>query len=151
MNHAYNLYNDYGEPQKDNVSVPQINTYQQIKNFSSNSEHEGLYQDYSLEQRAKFDNLWEKQLIQMSYSFWYLLILFLLLPVCKSGLVNFFGLGQNIKQNIQLNQIKSNLNKDKIEFQNKLNEYHSSAGLKRTLKEEIKVLEQNEILIKIAK
>lgn len=83
--------------------------------------------------------------------FWASLIILALLPVFKSGLVTLISLSQNFSKNIELNKIQNKLKKDTVDIKSKLNNYHSHSGMKRTIKEEIKVIEKNEILIKIVK
>ena len=83
--------------------------------------------------------------------FWAAVLIIALLPVCKSGFMTLISLSQNISKNIELNKIETKLNKDTLSIKSKLNSYHSHSGMKRTIKEEIKVIEENEILIKIVK
>ncbi|MDA0771462.1 MAG: hypothetical protein O3C63_00810 [Cyanobacteria bacterium] len=81
--------------------------------------------------------------------FWFILAILLLLPFSKSFFVNFFDLSQNIKKNIELRVKRKELIQDNQNLNNKIKEFHSFLGMKRTIKEEIKVIEENEILLKI--
>jgi len=83
--------------------------------------------------------------------FWAAVIIIALLPVCKSGFITLISLSQNISKNMTLKKIETKLNKDTHSIKSKLTSYHSQSGMKRTIKEEIKVIEENEILIKIVK
>jgi hypothetical protein len=77
---------------------------------------------------------------------------FLLACVCLAPLLhNLINLTQNIGSTVSLNKERSRLTKDNQELVGKMQEYHSYSGMKRTIKEEIKVIERNEILIKIVK
>lgn len=89
------------------------------------------------------------QNINLSQYFWYWLVVIAMLPVCKSCFSNLYHLSTNIATNIQLSSKLGKLNTEKDEVNSKINRYHSYSGMKRTIKEEIKVLESNEILIKI--
>lgn len=83
--------------------------------------------------------------------FWVVLLALALIPVLKSGFMTFFSLSQNLGKNFELRKIQNKLNTDKKDIENKFKNYHSHSGMKRTIKEEIKVIEENEILIKIVK
>lgn len=83
--------------------------------------------------------------------FWFILALCLFLPLTKSFIVNVFDLSQNIKKNIELRAKKAALIQDNQKLNDKIKEFRSFLGMKRTIKEEIKVIEENEILIKIIK
>lgn len=81
--------------------------------------------------------------------FWSLVILLCLLPLINSTFHNLISLTQNIAVNIRLQQEKKFLEKDKKHFANKLEECDSQSGIKRAIKEEISLVENNEILVKI--
>ncbi len=83
--------------------------------------------------------------------FWFLLACLTLLPLINSALCNIINLTQNVSSNLELFKERQMLRNDNQELINKLQEYHSYSGMKRTIKEEIKVIEKNEILIKITK
>jgi len=83
--------------------------------------------------------------------FWAVLIILALLPVFKSGFVALISLSQNFSKNLELHKIQTRLQGDTLDIKSKLTSYHSHSGMKRTIKEEIKVIEKNEILIKIVK
>jgi hypothetical protein len=83
--------------------------------------------------------------------FWSSLILLTLIPILWSGVVCFVSLNHNIIKNVELKKIKLKLLKDHQDINEKMRNYHSHSGMKRTIKEEIKALEQNEILIRIVK
>ncbi|MDD9899056.1 MAG: hypothetical protein OXU45_08685 [Candidatus Melainabacteria bacterium] len=81
--------------------------------------------------------------------FWFLLAAIVIVPLAKSCVVNIFDLSQNIGKNIELQAKRKQLLTDQEELKAKMREFHSFLGMKRTIKEEIKVIEANEILIKI--
>lgn len=81
--------------------------------------------------------------------FWFILALCLFLPFTKSLIINIFDLSQNIKKNIELRAKRAALIQDNAKLENQILEFRSFLGMKRTIKEEIKVIEENEILIKI--
>lgn len=83
--------------------------------------------------------------------FWFLLACICLAPLLNSTIHNLVNLTQNIGSTVSLNKERSRLTKDNQELVSKMQEYHSYSGMKRTIKEEIKVIEKNEILIKIVK
>ncbi len=83
--------------------------------------------------------------------FWFLLACLTLIPLVNSTIHNLVNLTQNIGSTVDLSKERTKLTKDNQELVNKLQEYHSYSGMKRTIKEEIKVIEKNEILIKIVK
>ncbi|MBT6843043.1 MAG: hypothetical protein HOA17_04495 [Candidatus Melainabacteria bacterium] len=83
--------------------------------------------------------------------FWFILAILLLLPFSKSFVVNLMDLSHNIKKNIELRSKRQELLQDNQKLNNKIKEFHSFLGMKRTIKEEIKVIEANEILIKITR
>lgn len=86
---------------------------------------------------------------QSKTQFWFILALALLLPLANSFVFGVFDLSQNIKKNIELRGKRKELLQDNKELLEKLKEFHSFLGMKRTIKEEIKVIEENEILLKI--
>lgn len=81
--------------------------------------------------------------------FWFLLAALVILPLAKSFVVNIFDLSQNIGKNIELQAKRKQLLAEDKELRGKMSEFHSFLGMKRTIKEEIKAIEANEILIKI--
>ncbi len=98
-----------------------------------------------------------KMQIQMQESinfkpyFWFLLACITLVPLLNSTIHNLVNLTQNIGSAVDLSKERAKLTKDNQELVGKMQEYHSYSGMKRTIKEEIKVIEKNEILIKIVK
>ena len=83
--------------------------------------------------------------------FWFLVACICLAPLLNSTIHNLVNLTQNIGSTVSLGKERAKLTKDNQDLVNKLQEYHSYSGMKRTIKEEIKVIEKNEILIKIVK
>jgi hypothetical protein len=82
-------------------------------------------------------------------SFWHTIVLIALVPLINSCFINLFALSTNINKNFKLSLKENQLKKDRSEIKGKLEEYHSHSGMKRTIKQEIKVIEKNEILIKL--
>ena len=83
--------------------------------------------------------------------FWFLLASLTLIPLINSTIHNLVNLTQNIGSTMDLSKERTKLTKDNADLVAKMQEYHSYSGMKRTIKEEIKVIEKNEILIKIVK
>jgi hypothetical protein len=82
-------------------------------------------------------------------SFWHTIVLIALIPLINSCFINLFALSTNINKNFKLSLKENQLQKDRSEIKGKIEEYHSHSGMKRTIKQEIKVIEKNEILIKL--
>jgi len=82
-------------------------------------------------------------------SFWHTIVMIALIPLINSCFINLFALSMNINKNFKLGLKENQLQKDRSEIKGKINEYHSHSGMKRTIKQEIKVIEKNEILIKL--
>lgn len=91
----------------------------------------------------------ENSHIVLQNKFWHILIVLMILPVFKSTVYNGTALCQGVFRNITLRKQKRYLENDKKLLQSKLKEYNSKSGLKRTIKEEINLVEKNEIVIKI--
>lgn len=83
--------------------------------------------------------------------FWFVLASLIFAPLVKSTAINVIGITSNIKNHFDLSQNRGKLVQEKEDLAAKLSEYHSYSGMKRTIKEEIKVIEKNEILIKLTK
>lgn len=94
-------------------------------------------------------NQYNKKVVLPQVKFWAVIIALMVLPTIKSTIYNASHLASNIMTNAKLKREKANLAQDKIALQNKLKEYKSRKGLKRAIREEIKLVEKNEILIKI--
>lgn len=82
-------------------------------------------------------------------SFWHFVVLVALIPLINSCIVNVISLSTNINKNFRLSFEQGQLVKDRSDIKGKIHEYHSKSGMKRTIKQEIKVIEKNEILIKL--
>lgn len=144
----------------DNIDIPTVAKTRDIIKVSTNKdfyEHKEELEEKAHSQEQKAGVLFNKapNFFETSYHtqkiFWTALIILALLPIFKSGFVTLISLSQNFSKNIELNKIQNKLKKDTIDIKSKLTSYHSQSGMKRTIKEEIKVIEQNEILIKIVK
>ena len=82
-------------------------------------------------------------------SFWHTIVMIALIPLINSCFINLFALSTNINKNFKLCLKENQLQKDRSDIKGKIDEYHSQSGMKRTIKQEIKVIEKNEILIKL--
>lgn len=87
--------------------------------------------------------------ISAQQKFWTVLLLLAVLPTLKSTIYNTSNLVSNVLCNARLRQERHFLEKDKALLLSKIREYTSYSGLKRAIKEEINLVEKNEILIKI--
>jgi hypothetical protein len=86
---------------------------------------------------------------RLQAKFWRLLIMLAILPLLNSCIYNLIAITKNIVTNINLRQEKKKILEDKKNLNNKFKQSLSQSGLIRTIKEEIKAFESNEILIKI--
>jgi hypothetical protein len=144
-----------------NLELPGISTVDYPKSRQRGSIDLNIYEEVkpnsSYNQDKKEELLYNKapNIFEVNYHiqklFWSSLILLTLIPILWSGLACFVSLNQNILKNIELKKIKQKLVKDHQDINEKIRNYRSYSGMKRTIKEEIKALEENEILIKIVK
>lgn len=78
-----------------------------------------------------------------------ILIVLLLGPLLKSSFFNIYKLTKNSSLNLKLNGIHKRFYEQKAILEAKLKNYQSYHGMKQTIKEEIKAIENNEILVRI--
>jgi hypothetical protein len=83
--------------------------------------------------------------------FWVCILMIALLPMGKSAIFNGFILARNFTNTINLGLQEHRLLRDTNELSNKISEAQSQSGLVRSIKEEIKAIGKNEILIRIVK
>ena len=125
-----------------------INTSWNCNTAETNNTAQEIIQEFS-QTKTKFN--FQAQEICLKSKFWYIVFILLFIPIVKSGIINFSSLVTNFGQHGKLKSIKTGLENDKKNIQAKIRNYHSHSGMKRTIKEEIKVIEKNEILIRLAK
>ncbi len=90
-----------------------------------------------------------KRSMQFRAKFWSLIFMVLALPLINSAFYNAYALSKNIAQQLILSEQLSGLLEDKQDLQNKLKEYSSDSGIERAIKQEMNLVESNEIVIKI--
>ena len=96
-----------------------------------------------------YGDKWDFDTGFLKNSFWHIVVLVALITLINSCFINLFALSTNINKNFKLIIKENQLKKDRSEIKGKIEEYHSHSGMKRTIKQEIKVIEKNEILIKL--
>jgi hypothetical protein len=101
------------------------------------------------EKEKFYGDKWDFDTSFLKNSFWHFVVLVALIPLIKSCVFNVIDLSSNINKNFRLSHQQGQLVKDKTDITGKIHEYHSKSGMKRTIKQEIKVIEKNEILIKL--
>lgn len=97
----------------------------------------------------KFSKLYPQNAIEINQIFWKVFLWVALIPLINSACINVYGLAKNIFHHVELKSEFKKLTGEKSEVLGKMKEYHSVSGMKRTIKEEIKAIEENEILVKI--
>jgi hypothetical protein len=70
------------------------------------------------------------------------------ITLCKSCLINCFKLSKNIAHNFQLKNYRKDLKTAKSKIKEKIKINNSFAGMKKIIREEIKALDANEILVR---
>jgi len=154
----YSFYGTKNQQYKNKTNINQKPTYNyQVEGISKvyNPIQEYGYYAQPIAQNQEEENEMSWELMhelatnRLKKGFWYLIALLIFLPLLKSGIFNSMQLIKNIGEFTQLTTVKSKLIQDKQNINGKLKDFASSAGKKRTIKEEIKVIEENEILIKI--
>lgn len=110
-----------------------------------------IYPDTShdFEKQAFKKEYFGAALLEVDQVFWKIFLWIALLPLLNSAITNVYFLSKNIFHNVELRSEYKKLNLDRDELLGKMKEYHSVSGMKRTIKEEIKALEENEVLVKI--
>jgi hypothetical protein len=81
--------------------------------------------------------------------FWFSLILLLSIPLANSVFYNFLFLGKNLDTSFKLKSQKIQLEERIKDLESKLKELNSISGLRRIIKEEVGLIDPNEIVIKI--
>ncbi len=83
--------------------------------------------------------------------FWVFILMVAALPMIKSAVFNGLVLTRNMTSSVRLTLQEHKLLQDTNELESKITEAQSEAGLVRSIKEEIKAIGKNEILIRIIK
>ena len=78
-----------------------------------------------------------------------ILVVLLSLPLVNSFFYNTITLVKNISENVYLNQKKQDLICKKDDLSRRIKTFDSNVNVKRTIKERIKLIEANEILLKL--
>ncbi len=87
--------------------------------------------------------------VQLKQRFWTIVIALVFFPTINTAIYNSSHLIKNVMANSKLKSEKALLENEKQVLESKIREYKSSSGLKRAIKEEINLVEKNEILVKI--
>ena len=90
-----------------------------------------------------------KRSMQFRTKFWTTISLVAVLPLLNSALVNAYCLSKNIAQQVVLSHQLDSVLAEKKDLENKLGEFNSDSGLKRAIKQEMNLVESNEIVVKI--
>ncbi len=90
-----------------------------------------------------------KRSIQFRAKFWSVIFAVFAVPLLNSALVNAYGLSKNIAQNVILSRQLSSVLSEKNDLETKLSEFSSDSGIKRAIKQEMNLVESNEIVVKI--
>lgn len=78
-----------------------------------------------------------------------ILVVLFTLPLVNSFFVNTITLVKNISEYVYLRQKKQDLICKKQELSERIKTFNSSASIKRTIKERLKLIEANEILLRL--
>lgn len=78
-----------------------------------------------------------------------ILVVLLTLPLVNSFFVNTIGLVKNVGEFVYLKQKKQDLISKKQDLSERIKTFRSNTSIKRTIKERIKLIEANEILLKL--
>ncbi len=90
-----------------------------------------------------------KRGVQFRTKFWTVLSMVALLPLFNSALYNAYALSKNIAQQVVLGNKLKAVVAEKQDLETKLKEFSSDSGLKRAIKQEMNLVESNEIVVKI--
>jgi|GEM_PF-5185892 len=90
-----------------------------------------------------------KRGLQVRTKFWTIVAMVAILPALNSALYNAYALSKNIAQQVVLNSQLKTVLAEKQDLENKLHEFSSDSGLKRAIKQEMNLVESNEIVVKI--
>ncbi len=90
-----------------------------------------------------------KRSIQFRAKFWTAIFAVFAVPLLNSALVNAYGLSKNIAQNVILSRQLGSVLSEKKDLETKLSEFSSDSGIKRAIKQEMNLVESNEIVVKI--
>lgn len=102
-------------------------------------------------QRIYFDEGLEdkRQPLEFKKLFWLSLMVLLILPILNSSIYNLIFFAQNLSLNFRLQSQKTQLEKELEDFQERLKEINSLSGLRRTIIEEVGLVDSHEIVLKI--
>lgn len=90
-----------------------------------------------------------KRSIQFRAKFWSVIFAVFALPLLNSALINAYALSKNIAQHVILTRQLSSVLSEKQDLETKLSEFSSDSGIKRAIKQEMNLVESNEIVVKI--
>ncbi|NQY81310.1 MAG: hypothetical protein HRT47_13460 [Candidatus Caenarcaniphilales bacterium] len=78
-----------------------------------------------------------------------ILLLLLIIPTSNSLFVNCIALAKNAYEFISLKNKKNELISKKANLKERLKNYNSKSSIKKAIKEDIRLIEQNEILLRL--
>ncbi len=90
-----------------------------------------------------------KRSMQFRAKFWTIVFSVAALPLLNSALYNAYALSKNIAQQVILTRQLESVLHEKQDLEAKLHESSSDTGLKRVIKQEMNLVETNEIVVKI--
>lgn len=103
---------------------------------------------YSSKWQQQANRLQAKE-VDLKAAFWTVLVCLIAIPLLNSSVVNIAQLCTNLGTNFQLRQERARLKKSTNKLEKKIKQVKSPSGIKKSIKEEIKLIDENEILIKI--
>lgn len=108
------------------------------------------YQDPSSGQmpETKIEREIEEKELCFKKSLLVLVVVLSSITLCKSCLINCFKLSKNITHNFQLKSHHKDLKAAKAKIKEKIKVNNSYQGMKKIIREEIKALDANEILVR---
>ncbi len=119
---------------------------EQIVNFYSYQDpNSGMMPETKIENEQREQELCFKKCLLA------LIIALSSITLLKSCAINSYKLSRNLALNFQLKNYKKNLTKQKLEIESKIQAHKSFRGMKKVIKEEIKALDANEILVRFEK
>ena len=97
---------------------------------------------------TKIENEVEEKELCFKKTLLFIVIALSSITLCKSCLINSYKLSKNIAHNFQLKNHHKKLKAEKNKIKAKIKANNSYRGMKKIIREEIKALDANEILIR---
>lgn len=141
----FNSVNQQKQQYYNNTQKPEVKKEEQAYTHKTQTSHYSEQQLNNVSKKGKMPEITSL----LESKFWLVLVILCALPIINSTVHNLISIVHNLSLNAQLSKEEKSLKLENKDLENKLKSFNSKDGIKKAIKEEINLIENNEIVIKI--